>query len=60
MLKAEIKKCQKGTHFLVMFGIHGSKEGLLLNTDENLRLGFNEAICTVKRTEKDILQEVEV
>ena len=37
-----------------MFGIHGSEEGLLLNTDENLSLAFNEAIASVKRTEKDL------
>ena len=57
MLKTHIPKCQKESKFLVMFGIHGSEEGLLLQTDENLRIAFNEAICSVKRTEKDILQE---
>ena len=56
MLKTHIPKCQNGTKYLVMFGIHGSEEGLLLNTDENLSLAFNEAIASVvKRTEKDIL-----
>ena len=57
MLKTHIPKCQNGTKYLVMFGIHGSEEGLLLNTDENLRIAFNEAIASVKRTEKDILEE---
>ena len=57
LLKSHIPKCQKETKYLVMFGIHGSEEGLLLQTDENLSLAFNEAICSVKRTEKDILQE---
>ena len=54
MLKTHIPKCQNGTKYLVMFGIHGSEEGLLLNTDENLRIAFNEAIASVKRTEKDL------
>ena len=57
LLKTHIPKCQKETKYLVMFGIHGSEEGLLLNTDENLSLAFNEAIASVKRTEKEILEE---
>ena len=56
-IKSEIKKVQPGTKFLVMFGIHGSRQGYLLNTDEKLRLSFNAAIDAVKRTEHEILEE---
>ena len=43
-----------------MFGIHGSDKGFLLTTDEKLRYGFNEGIASVKRTEKEILEQRQI
>ena len=57
MIKSEIRKCQKGTCFLVMFGIHGSKKGFLDITDEKLSFSFNAALDAIHRTEHDILIE---
>ena len=43
-----------------MFGIHGSDKGFLSTTDEKLRYGFNEGIASVKRTEKEILEQRQI
>ena len=43
-----------------MFGIHGSKHGFLLNTDVKLKLSFNAAIDSLRRTERQILEEQQI
>ena len=60
MIKSEIRKCQKGTCFLVMFGIHGSQKGFLDVTDEKLSFSFNAALDAINRTERNILKENDI
>ena len=52
MLKAEIDNSVFGTHILVLYGIHGSKDGFMLKHDEALVHTFNAGMSTVKNKQK--------
>ena len=49
LLRAELEDCQEGTHYMILYGIHGSGIGFLLKHDPALVHAFGSGIETIKR-----------
>ena len=51
-----MKKCNDQTHYLVLFGVHGSSKGLLGNLDEELLESFASSIKLIQQKQSEIMQ----
>ena len=56
MLESEIEKCHKDSKILVLYGIHGTFNGLLDVSDEKLKKGFKRAINNFIEDQEDTIK----
>ena len=52
-----VEKSRPNTNFTLLYGVHGSRDGKIANTDEKLVKCFSLAENQVKQNKKNVLEE---